>query len=148
MAEFGAAYLGVWIVFGMVALGAAALVPSVPGPTALSVVLAAAAAWQLGPLKRRWLRECHHSVPLPPRKWRAEVGAIRFGSRNGLACLGSCWCLMLVMVVAPGAHLPWTIGLAGIVTSEKLLERPRRVTRLASAALAAAAAAALAIALL
>lgn len=139
MAEFSAAYLSVWIAFGIAALGATACIPAVTAWTATGLALAAAAVWQLTPLKRRWLRDCHRSVPLPPRGWRAETGAVRFGLRNGCSCLGSCWCLMLVMTVVPGAHILWTAALAGIVTTERLLERPRRATRLAALALGVAA---------
>jgi predicted metal-binding membrane protein len=145
MAGFAAAYLAVWTAFGVLALAAAALpgVP-VPGPAALAVVLAAAAGWQLCPAKRRCLRACHRSVPLPPSGWRAECGSLRFGLRNGAACLGSCWCLMLVMVAAPAGQLLWTVGLAGAVTAERLAPRPRAVTRFTGVACAFAAVAVLA----
>ncbi len=73
MAEFAAAYLLTWATFGVVALAIAARVPATGQVTALSAVLAAAAAWQLTPAKRRALRGCHRSVPLPPRGWRAEA---------------------------------------------------------------------------
>jgi predicted metal-binding membrane protein len=136
MVEFSAAYLAVWAAFGLLAQAAAAVVPAVPGPAALAAVLAAATAWQLTPLKRRCLIACHRAVPLPPRGWRAEKGALRFGLRNGLSCLGSCWCLMLVMTVTPGGQLLWTAGLTGVVTAEKLARRPRHATRTAAAALA------------
>jgi predicted metal-binding membrane protein len=139
MAEFSAAYLFIWTAFGIAALAATALLPAITGWTATGLALAAAAAWQLTPLKRRWLRGCHHSVPLPPRGWRAETGSVRFGLRNGCSCLGSCWCLMLVMAVVPNAHLVWSAALTLVVTTERLLERPRRATRLAALALAVAA---------
>jgi len=138
MAEFAAAYLAVWIAFGALALIVAALVPAAPGSAAFAIVLAMAAAWQLGPLKRRWLRDCHRSVPLPPRGWVAERAALRFGLRNGAACLGTCWCLMLVTLVASG--FLWTVLVAGFVTAEKLLQQPRRATRFGAAVLAVAAA--------
>jgi predicted metal-binding membrane protein len=140
MAEFALAYLAVWTAFGILAIGAVVLVPGLPGRAALAVVLAASAAWQVTPLKRRLLRECHRSLPLPPRGWRAERGALRFGLHNGLSCLGSCWCLMLTMVVAPGAHLLWTIGLTGVIATERLLKRPRRATRVTAVILGIAAA--------
>ena len=136
MAEFAAAYLAVWAIFGAVALTVVAALPGVPGTVALAIVLALAAAWQLTPLKRRWLRDCHRSVPLPPQGRKAELGALRFGLRNGLSCLGSCWCLMLVMSVAPAYHLLWMLALTVVVTAEKLMERPRYVTRMAAAAMA------------
>lgn len=136
MAEFSAAYLAVWAIFGAVALTVDAALPGGLGTVALAIVLALAAAWQLTPLKRRWLRGCHRSVPLPPQGWKAELDALRFGLRNGLSCLGSCWCLMLVMAVAPAYHLLWMLALTVVVTAEKLMERPRYVTRMAAAALA------------
>jgi predicted metal-binding membrane protein len=146
MAGFAAAYLAVWAAFGVLALAAVALRPAapVPGPAALATVLAAAAAWQLTPAKRRSLRACHRSVPLPPRGWRAEWGSLRFGVRNGAACLGSCWCLMLVMVAAPAGQVLWLAGLAGAVTAERLAPRPRATTRFIAVACAFAAVAVLA----
>jgi len=148
MAGFAAAYLAVWAAFGALALAAAALFTgaAVPGPAALAAVLAAAAAWQLTPAKRRCLRACHRSVPLPPRGWRAEWGSLRFGLRNGAACLGSCWCLMLVMVAAPAGQVLWMAGLAGAVTAERLALRPRAVTRFITVACAFAAVAVLSLA--
>jgi predicted metal-binding membrane protein len=136
MAEFAVAYLAVWAIFGAVALAFVAALPGAPGTIVLVIVLALAAAWQLTPLKRRWLRDCHRSVPLPPQGWKAELGSLRFGLRNGLSCLGSCWCLMLIMAVAPAYHLLWMFALTVVVTAEKLMERPRRATRMAATALA------------
>jgi predicted metal-binding membrane protein len=139
MAEFSLAYLAVWTAVGLVALRTLAWLPVEAGVAALAVTLAAAAAWQLTPWKRRWLRDCHRAVPLPPTGWAAERGAVRFGVRNGLACVGSCWCLMLVMLVAPGAHLVWTVALTGVITTERWLARPRQATRRIAGGLAVAA---------
>lgn len=135
MAEFSIGYLLIWIAFGVAGLTATATIPIDSRWTATGILLSAAALWQLTPLKRRWLRDCHRSVALPLCGWRAEAGAIRFGLRNGVACLGSCWCLMLVMTVVPGASLFWTASLTAVVTTERLLERPRRATRLAALAM-------------
>jgi predicted metal-binding membrane protein len=142
IAEFAAGYLIVWMIYGAAALTTATVIPGLPGAIALAGALAVAATWQLSPLKRRWLRDCHRSVPLPARGWRAEAGAVRFGLLNGTACLGSCWPFMLVMVAAPSHQLIWTAALTLATTTERLQQRPRRTTRLLAAALAAAAAAA------
>jgi predicted metal-binding membrane protein len=147
MAEFALGYLAVWVLFGSLAITAEALIPGGPGLPQLSLVLAAAAAWQLSPFKRRFLRDCHRGVPLPLRGWRAERGALVFGLRNGISCLGTCWCMMLVMVVAPAGHLLWMVALGALVTVEGLAQRPRRVTRLAAAGLAVATLATVAVAL-
>ena len=99
--EFLAVYLGIWVAFGAIALGLLALLPSARTDTTVALVLALAlaAAWQLTPQKRRALLACHRSSPLPPRGWRATAGVLRFAGRNGGACLGSCWAMMLVMAV-------------------------------------------------
>src|SRR6266540_6753308 len=73
--------------FGALALTVAALVPAAPGSAAFAIVLAGAAAWQLSPLKRRWLRDCHRSVPLPPRGWaRSEEHTSELQSHHDLVC--------------------------------------------------------------
>jgi len=139
MAEFSASYLAVWAALGLVVVAATAALPIVPEWPALAVSLAVAAAWQVTPWKSRRLRDCHRSIPLPPSGWRAEGAALEFGLRQGVACVGSCWCLMLVMLVIPGANLPWTVALTCLVTAERWAERPRRTTRLAAVGLAIAA---------
>ncbi|MCX4804189.1 DUF2182 domain-containing protein [Streptomyces sp. NBC_01214] len=140
MATCAAVYLAVWIGYGALLLGPAALWARLPDDVALACALALAAAWQLTVHKRRALRDCHRSSPLPPTGWRAVAGAARFGLRQGGACLRSCWALMLVMAVASGrgGMLAWMAVLTGIVMTERLARKPRRPTRLAAAALAAA----------
>ena len=137
--EFLAVYLGIWIAFGASTLALLALWPSARTGMTVAVMLALAAAWQLTPAKRRALLACHGSSPLPPRGWRATAGVVRFGRRNGLACLGSCWAMMLVMAVVTTGQVFWTAALTGLISAEKLVRRPRRTTRRASALLAAAA---------
>jgi predicted metal-binding membrane protein len=53
----------------------------------------------------------------------------RFALRNGLACVGSCWALMLIMALAAGAQLLWMPALTALVCAEKLSKRPLRATR-------------------
>lgn len=141
MTEFAITYLTCWMLFGLVALWTVALLPSLQSTAALAAALLVAGVWQLTAWKRRWLRDCHRSVPLRLTGWRAELCAARFGARNGLACVGSCWAMMLVMVVAPSGQLLWMAALGGVVTTERLMERPRRATRTASVLLLIASAA-------
>jgi len=137
--EFALAYLAQWALFGAVIFGLFSALRVVPGWSALAIVLVIAAAWQLTPVKKRCLRDCHRSIPLPPTGWRADRAALEFGLVNGLACVGSCSALMLVMVAAPSAHLWWSIVLTGVVTCERMLERPNRATRRHAFGLAVAA---------
>jgi len=64
---------------------------------------------------------------------------LRFGLRNGSACVGSCWALMLVMAVAGTGQLLWSVALTGVVSAEKLMLKPRRATRGCAVLLGAAA---------
>lgn len=137
--EFLAVYLGIWVAFGAVALGLLALWPSARTGTSLAAALALAAAWQLTLPKRRALLACHRSSALPPHGWRATAGVLRFGRRNGWACLGSCWAMMLVMALVTSGQIFWTVALTGFVSVEKLVQKPRRATRRTAALLATAA---------
>jgi predicted metal-binding membrane protein len=140
MAEYGAGYLAPWAIYGLALIWLAHAAGWTASWEATGLALAMAAGWQLTPWKRRCLLECHRSVPLPPRGWRAEVASARFGLRNGASCLGSCWPLMAVMTTLPAAHLWWTLGLTGFVTFERLGRHPNRARRLVAAGLCVTAA--------
>ena len=137
-AIFLASYVAVWTAFGAVAIPVRALFP-LGGSTMLAGALVLAAAWELAPAKRRALRACHLSDPIPPRGWRADVGCARAGLVYGRRCVVACWALMLAML-APGAvSLPLMLLVAGIVGAEKLLVRGTRLTAAASPVLLGAA---------
>lgn len=136
MGEFAVAYLAVWAAFGFVVLGALSFVLDSTRRAALPFVLAAAALWEVTPWKRRVLRACHRARPLPPSGLRAELGALRFGLRQGSTCVGSCWVLMLVMATIPFAQLACTAVFTAVVTCERLAPRPRLSTRVVSGAFA------------
>jgi predicted metal-binding membrane protein len=139
VAEFLAVYLGLWLAFGLLAMAALTLLPSVPPARMLAAALLLAAIWELTPLKRLALDRCHRSSPLPPRGLRASAAVTRFAWINGSACIGMCWPAMLAMLLAPTARLGWAAGFTGLATYQKLTRRPRRATRRAAALLAAAA---------
>jgi predicted metal-binding membrane protein len=137
-AAFVATYLAIWLAFGAALLTLLAWA-HLRGGVALTLALAVAAAWQLTPRKRRALWDCHRSSPLPPRGWPATRGVVRFARRNAVACVSSCWPLMAVMTVATGAQLIWMVALTGLSAAEKLVQRPRSLTRHGAAWLAIAA---------
>jgi predicted metal-binding membrane protein len=64
---------------------------------------------------------------------------LRFASINALACVRSCWAMMLAMGVARSMMLFWMVAITAIVTTEKLAERPRRAARAGAVVLAAGA---------
>jgi predicted metal-binding membrane protein len=141
IAVFLSVYVAVWTVFGAVVLGARGLLTV--GAPAVPAALAVAALWQLTPLQRRFRRACHHTVALPPRGLRAVAGDVRFGLRQGVACIGVCWPLMVAMALAPGAIVLWMVLLSAAMACAKLLPRSYRLSGLLAACLGGAAAVAL-----
>jgi predicted metal-binding membrane protein len=139
VAEFLAAYLGVWLLYGALALALVALIGGRSQPAALIAALGLAAIWQLTRSKRRALGAAERGTPLAPRGWSATAGAISFGVRNGLACVGSCWAIMLVMALIPGERLLWTVALTALICTERLARQPLRTSRGGAALLGAAA---------
>jgi predicted metal-binding membrane protein len=138
VAEFSAGYLAVWAAVGVAALAAAESTTPLSRDIRLAAVLAGAAAWELSAAKRRASRACHRPLPLPLYGWPAERGALLFGLRQGVSCVGTCWCLMLTMVV-PGEHLLWMAALTCLIAMERVAGRPRRVSIITASGLGAAA---------
>jgi predicted metal-binding membrane protein len=137
--EFLLAFLAVWILFSVFALGALASWGPARSQAALPVALGLAALWQLTPFKWRALRACHRPSPLPPRGWRAALGSARFGLRNGAACLASCWAIMAAVALTGSPALLWMAAATGLVYAEKLNLKPRTAARRVAVLLAAAA---------
>lgn len=144
MALYTIAYVGVWLLFGLTALGTEHILSvhlGISRRVLLALALAAAAGWQLTRAKRRALFACGSTVPLPPLGRRADAGCARFALLQAWRCIRSCWAIMLVMVVAGHASLVWMVALTALIVAEELTLTGRRVTRPAAGLLAAAAAA-------
>lgn len=144
MALYTAVYVGVWVLFGVTALGTRHLLAAHLGVgerVLLVVALAVAAGWQLTRAKRRALFACGRTVPLPPAGRRADAGCARFALVQAWRCVRSCWAIMLVMVVVGHSSLFWMVALTALVVGEELTISGRRLTRPAAALLAVAAAA-------
>lgn len=139
-ALFALGYLTPWITLGVVIVGVVSATSGHVPHWLLPAALAAAAGWELTRWKVRLLRACHRVRPIPPDGWRADVGAVARGLSHGRVCIGACWALMAVMVLADHATAAWLMLLltAAIVT-EKFASRPDRVVRPMAAALGAAA---------
>lgn len=134
-----AGYLAVW---GLAALGFAALQQALAGqgwiaPTGASLspwltaaLFAAAGAWQFSALKGRCLSRCRAPLMFLIAHWRDGAGgAALIGTRLGAVCLGCCWALMALALVGGMANLLW-MGLATLLmVVEKLPEAGHRLTR-------------------
>jgi predicted metal-binding membrane protein len=142
MAVYTAIYVGVWLLFGVSALGLAHLATDHAGlsdDALLALALAAAAGWQLTRAKRRALFACGRTVPLPPLGRRADAACARFALLHAWRCMRSCWAIMAVMAAVGHAGLGWMAALTALVVAEELTVRGRRLTRPAAVALAGAA---------
>jgi predicted metal-binding membrane protein len=136
-----AGYLAVW---GAVGVGAFAADRAIDGSHAAAAVLALAAAYELTPAKARFLRVCRSPVDFLMTRWRGTpAGAVRLGAEHGLYCLGCCWALMAVLVVAAAMGLGWALVIALAVFVEKVLPTERFWRFTIAAALAAFAVASL-----
>ena len=133
VAQFLIAYTAVWTVFGLAALPAVALLTGpLPAGSVFVGTLVVAASWQVLPYQRRFLRDCHRTVPLPPRGWRATAACARFGLRQGCACAGVCGPLMLAMASVTREPVMWMVLLSAASTVPRLLPAgPRLRERMA-----------------
>ena len=123
------AHAAVWTVGGIVLLALASLLRSVTGQPDLALLLGldAALAWQLSPLKQYCLnRHCAHP-PISSFGSAADRDALRFGGTHAAWCLGSCWALMLVSLLAPAWHVAVMLVVSVWMWVEPL-DRPERPT--------------------
>jgi predicted metal-binding membrane protein len=116
-----AGYLLTWAFVGLAAYAVAMRLPD-PGDGAVAAVLIAAGVYQFTPLKSACLRRCRSPVDFLVTHWRAgRLGALRIGLEHGAYCVGCCWALMAVLVVAGAMGLVWVVAIAAAVAAERLL---------------------------
>jgi predicted metal-binding membrane protein len=123
------AHAAVWTVGGIVLLAVASALRSVTGHAHIAVLLGLVAAltWQLSPLKQYCLnRHCAHP-PISSFGRAADRDALRFGGGHAGWCLGSCWALMLVSLLAPAWHVAVMLVVSVWMWVEPL-DRPERPT--------------------
>ena len=132
-------YLGIWALtgipiyfasVGLSAISARALAYGIAG------VLVFAGVFQLSPLKQVCLRHCRSPLAFLLGHWREGWrGGLAMGATHALYCLGCCWTLMIVLVVAGAMGLIWVLLVAAVVAAEKLLPRGEWIARTTGVAL-------------
>jgi len=123
-----AGYLAVWAALGVVALPLDGLLMD-HGRWVAVAALAAAAAYQPSPLKRRCLAGCRAPLGRVLHGSRdGPVGALRFGAASGVWCVGCCVGLTVALLAVGMTSVLWMAAFAVAVTAEKtapvLLSRP------------------------
>ena len=136
-----AGYLLVWAAFGlpvfflqqviMLAASDGSMVARVL-PYAVAVILALAGLYQFTPLKEACLRQCRSPLDFMMQRWHGggPFSALRLGGEHGAYCVGCCWGLMAVLVVAGSMSLAWVTLIALAVFVEKVLPFGRRAAQL------------------
>jgi predicted metal-binding membrane protein len=136
---FALMYLGLWTVTGVPVYAASLGLMAVTAetlPYVVAGVLVLAGLFQLTPLKQVCLRHCRSPIGFLLGHWRAGwAGALAMGGAHAVYCLGCCWALMVVLVVAGAMGLPWVLLIACGVAAEKLLPRGEWIARLTGVAL-------------
>jgi predicted metal-binding membrane protein len=145
---FVATYLAVWTGYGLGAYAVFRIARSVePGLFAwdrsgryvAGGAIAAAALYELTPVKETCLRHCRSPLHFLAHSWRdGKAGAVRLGAHHGLYCVGCCFGLFVILFAVGVMSLFWMAVIAAIVFIEKVLpfgEQARWVFALALAAL-------------
>ncbi len=140
-ALLAAGYLGVWAAVGVAAYAAhvaAMRVGEGTRPYVVAGVLVGAGVYELTPLKNVCLRHCRTPLDFLMQRWRSDrLGALRLGADHGAYCLGCCWALMAVLVIAGAMGLVWVVAIALVVAMQKLAPGGERLARPLAAALVA-----------
>lgn len=133
------AFVGIWIAAGIMlyGLGSAAHLGlmQLPALAARPALLAGAAAilagaYQFTPLKMACLDACRSPVSVMMTRWQpghAARSTLRIGLTYGAICVGCCWALMILSVVAGGLALPIMVIAAAFMMLERLLPSVRRL---------------------
>jgi predicted metal-binding membrane protein len=143
---FVASYLGVWLLIGLVPLLAFLAFRDLPMEAqstpwlriVAGAVLVVAGVYQLTSLKGTCLRACRSPLSFVMKhNDSGAIGALRAGVSYGAYCVGSCWALMVVLLVVGLMNLIWMAAIALIFLVEKNWRHGVLVTRVAGAGVAA-----------
>jgi predicted metal-binding membrane protein len=128
---FVAGYLVVWGAAGVAAYGVyaldrhalgAQLAWQAGGRWLAGSVLAAAAVYELTPLKNVCLGKCRSPFGFLLGTWRDGVrGAFAMGGKHAAWCVGCCWALMAALFALGVMSILWMAVVAGLITIEKVL---------------------------
>jgi len=134
---FTAAYLLVWSAVGLLSYGLFELAKtSVGGQLAwnadgrwvTAAVLAAAAVYEITPLKNACLAKCRSPLGFLLGSWRdGSAGAFEMGARHSAWCVGCCWALMAALFALGVMSLVWMAVIATIIAAEKTIPWRRPV---------------------
>jgi predicted metal-binding membrane protein len=107
-------------------------------PIAFGVTLTVAGLYEFTPLKRLCLRHCRAPSTFVVQYWRdGRGGALDMGMQYGLYCVGCCWALFAVLVVAGMMSVTLMLLLALVIFAENVLPNGFRTSAAVAAGLIA-----------
>lgn len=114
-----AAYLGIWVLLGVVLAVVLPLIVSGVGAsrTFAVVALLVAALWQVAPARRRMLRRCGAGRAPAVRGWRADLDCLRAGARTAGRCVATCGPAMAAVIAMHGLAI--MVALTVIIANER-----------------------------
>ncbi len=125
---FLGAFAAIWV---LVALGVELiafiggwLLPISQGPLLLATI--AAITWHWTPWRRRALRACARSRPLPPDGRPAMEARLAFGIVFGARCATTCWPAMLLVMSAGAWHVLVALPMTVLLLAERSMPTVRR----------------------
>jgi predicted metal-binding membrane protein len=142
-----AGYLGVWLIFGVVAHSADWVLHQVakrsPWLDANGWIIGAstllmAGGFQFSRLKYRCLEKCRAPLSFVMEHWRGRHprrNALFLGIHHGAFCVGCCWALMLLMFAVGVGNVGWMLALGALMAVEKNLQWGRKISAPAGVAL-------------
>ena len=134
---FAGAYLIIWAAVGLLSYGlfevgktwfASQLAWNAGGRWVAAAVLAAAAVYELTPLKNVCLSKCRSPLGFLLGSWRdGDTGALEMGAKHAAWCVGCCWALMAALFALGVMSLVWMAVVAALITAEKTIPWRRPV---------------------
>src|SRR5579871_2980815 len=98
-------------------------------------VFAAAALYQVSPLKYACLRHCRSPLSFFLRQrynLKRPSGAVRAGVSHGGICLACCWAEMAILVALGTMNIGWMLAIAALIFLEKATPAARHASRFAA----------------
>jgi len=93
-------------------------------------VLLLAGFYQFSRLKDLCLTPCRSPMMFFLARWRdGPGGALYLGLRHGMHCVGCCWALMALMLLAGAMNIGWMAALTAVMLIEKTFSAGRAIGR-------------------
>jgi predicted metal-binding membrane protein len=136
MAWAGFSVLATTAQWGLHAVSLLSAMMASTSPVIGSALLLTAGIYQWTPLKHVCLTKCRSPLGFVLNEWREGAwGALLMGLKHGVYCVGCCWFLMALLLVAGVMNLLWIAAIAGFVLLEKVAPGGDRLGRVAGVVL-------------